>query len=168
MNDASLLAREIAGDAASNTANRIKPSEDRLNQIDQPAEDNTWHDVPDLNPAALKAQARDQYNKAKSTTKNEAQNAVNDANATAQDPNADTQAGLANTAGNVKQNAVQNISQNVPEEHKEKARDLQHRAKGYLGEKVPKERRDQTIYRLKKTIVEIQSHSDCMFAYPNW
>lgn len=31
----------------------------------------------------------------------------------------------------------------------------------YLSEKVPKERREQVIWRLKKMVIEIQGHADC-------
>lgn len=158
VSDASILARDIAGDAASNAATRLKPSEDRLNQIDDAAEDNTWHDVPDLSATNLRAQAKDQYTKNKPFSKADAQNAANQVGGTAQDENADTRAGAANVAGNLRDTA----GQNVPEDTKNKARDFQNRTKSYFGEKVPKERRDQTIYRLKKMVVEIQSHSDCM------
>lgn len=34
-------------------------------------------------------------------------------------------------------------------------------AKEYLSEKVPKERREQAIWRLKKMVIEIQGHADC-------
>jgi hypothetical protein len=36
------------------------------------------------------------------------------------------------------------------------------KTKNYLSEKIPKERREQTIWRLKKMIIEIQGHADCM------
>lgn len=42
-----------------------------------------------------------------------------------------------------------------------KKRELSDRTKAYLSEKVPKERREQTIWRLKKMIIEIQGHEDC-------
>ena len=58
-------------------------------------------------------------------------------------------------------NLKSTASENVPDETKDKARNFGNRTKGYLGDKMPKERRDQTIYRLKKMIVEIQGHSDC-------
>jgi len=35
-----------------------------------------------------------------------------------------------------------------------------------MKEKLPKERREQGIYRLKKMVVEIQGHQDCM-SYPS-
>jgi hypothetical protein len=31
----------------------------------------------------------------------------------------------------------------------------------YLSDKVPKERREQAIWRLKKMVIEIQGHADC-------
>ena len=159
VSDATILARDIAGDAASNAATRIKPSEDRLNQIDHPAEDNTWHDVPDLSATNLRAQAKDQYSKNKPFSKADAQNAANQVGGSAQDETADTKASAVNAVNNLRDTAEQNVS----EDTKSKARDLQNRTKTYFGDKVPKERRDQTIYRLKKMIVEIQSHSDCRF-----
>ena len=154
-----------------------------MSQIDHPAEDNTWHDVPNLSPAALKAQARDQYNKQKPFSKSDLQNASGDATAAAhpsgsrdpadaaalaaQDQQEGTNSGV--DPRNGAQNAVSNLrgtaSENVPEETKEKARKLQERTKNYAREKIPKERREQTIYRLKKMVVEIQSHSDCMYTF---
>ena len=184
VSDATILLRDVAGDAAQNAATRINPSEDRLGQIDNPAEDNTWHDVPDLSPAALKAQARDQYNKQKPFSKADLQNAQGDATAAAhpsgsrdpadaaalaaQDQQEGTNSGVDPRAGAT--NAISNLkgtaSENVPEETKEKARNFQNRTKNYVGSKIPKERRDQTIYRLKKMVVEIQSHSDCECTCP--
>ncbi|KAL9126541.1 MAG: hypothetical protein Q9217_004421 [Psora testacea] len=178
LSDATVLLRDIAGDAAQNAATRINPSEDRLNQIDQPADDNTWHDVPNLSPANLRAQAKEQYNKQKPFSKADAQNVAGDATQSAhpsgsrdpadaaglaaQDQQAGTNSGIdpqngANTAMNKLRGTA---SENIPDEHKDKARNAGNRTKNYFGEKVPKERRDQTIYRLKKMIVEIQSHSD--------
>ncbi|KAM0801332.1 hypothetical protein BDR22DRAFT_880439 [Usnea florida] len=176
LSDASLLLRDIAGDAASKSANKIKPSEDAMSRIDHPAEDNTWHDVPTV--SGLKAQARDQYNKQKPFSRGDVQNAAGDATQAAhpsgsRDPadaamleaesrNQGTDSGMdpeggANAAmGNLRSQA----SANVPDETKESARNYRDRTSAYLSEKVPKERREQTVFRLKKMIVEIQSHSD--------
>ena len=177
MNDASVLLRDIAGDAAQKTATKINPSEDALAQIDQPADDNTWHDVPKF--SNLKAQARDQYNKQKPFSRGDVQNAAGDATQTAHpsgsrdpadaaaleaesrdqgtDSGMDPRAGANTAASNLRGQA----SANVPDETKDKARNARDRTNKYFREKVPKERRDQTIFRLKKMIVEIQSHSDC-------
>ena len=177
VSDASVLLRDIAGDAAQKTATKINPSEDALNQIDEPAEDNTWHDVPNM--TNLKAQARDQYNKQKPFSRGDVQNAAGDATQTAHpsgsrdpadaamleaesrdqgtDSGMDPGAGANSAVGNLRGQA----SANVPDETKDKARSARDRTQNYMREKVPKERRDQTIFRLKKMIVEIQSHSDC-------
>lgn len=179
VSDASVLLRDIAGDAAQKTATRINPSEDRLSQIDAPAEDNTWHDAPNLSPANLKAQAREQYNKQKPMSRNDLQNAAGDASQAAhpsgsRDPadaamleadsrnqgtgsGQDPKAGANNALGNLRGTA----SQNVPDETKDRAINTKNRTADYMKGKVPKERRDQTIFRLKKMIVEIQGHSDC-------
>lgn len=177
MSDASVLLRDIAGDAAQKTATRINPSEDALNQIDDPADDNTWHDVPTM--SNLKTQAKDQYNKQKPFSRSDMQNAAGDATQTAHpsgsrdpadaamleaesrdqgtDSGMDPRAGANAAMGNLRSQA----SGNVPDETKEKARNTRDRTTNYMREKVPKERREQTIFRLKKMIVEIQSHSDC-------
>lgn len=150
-----------------------------MNQIDEPAEDNTWHDVPDLNPNSLKAQAKNQYSKQKPFSRNDVQNAAGDAtqaahpsgsrdpaDAAAREADArnqgtnsgmDPEAGANQAAGNLRNTA----SANVPDETKDKARNARDRTQNYVKSKVPKERRDQTIFRLKKMIVEIQGHSDC-------
>ena len=156
-----------------------------MNQIDEPADDNTWHDVPNLSPANLKAQAKEQYNKNKPLSQRDLQNAAGDATQAAHpsgsrdpqdaaqlqadaqqqgtDSGMDPQAGAQVAKDNLASTAKQNISSKIPDEHKENARNTRDRTQNYLKNKVPKERRDQTIFRLKKMIVEIQSHSDCSF-----
>lgn len=37
----------MASDASQQAANKLRPSEDQLSQVDQPAEENTWHEKPD-------------------------------------------------------------------------------------------------------------------------
>ena len=164
LNDASVLLRDVAGDAATNTAARVKPGEDKLSQIDQPADDNTWHDVPNLSRENIRKQATDQYNKNKPFNRQQAQDAVNQGQSDAQaqgDDQSAAQAGAATTAQNLKEQAKANI----PQEHQDKAVDAKNTAvqksKNYLNEKMPQERREQTIWRLKKMVVEIQGHSDC-------
>lgn len=179
MSDASVLLRDIAGDAAQKSATKINPSQDALNQIDEPADDNTWHDAPNLSASGLKAQARDQYNKQKPFSRNDLQNAAGDATQNAHpsgsrdpadaamleaesrdqgtDSGMDPQAGASSAVDNLRGQA----SANIPDETKDKARTGRDRAQNYMREKIPKERRDQTIFRLKKMIVEIQSHPDC-------
>lgn len=50
---------------------------------------------------------------------------------------------------------------------RDRAREAASKTKEYLSEKVPQERRDQGIWRLKKMIMEVQGHADCEFSlYP--
>ena len=86
MSDSNVLLRDIAGDAATKAAGKVNPSEDQLNQIDKPAEDNTWHEKPDFQ--GMKQQVRD-----KVPSKQERQEALGDATQAAhpqgtRDPNA--------------------------------------------------------------------------------
>lgn len=179
LNDATVLIRDIAGDAATNAAGKLNPNEDQLNQIDEPAEDNTWHDTPDLSKDRFKSGVQDRFGK-KATDpdawKNAAQDAQQDATQQAagtDDPEyaankardegtegVDAQSGAIAGAKNLKNQA----SANAPDEYKDKARDkkreLHEKSKNYLSSKMPQERREQTIWRLKKMVVEIQGHSD--------
>jgi hypothetical protein len=56
VNDATILIRDIAGDAAQKATNKVNPNEDQLAQIDKPADDNVWHDVPDVSSGNIKNQ----------------------------------------------------------------------------------------------------------------
>ena len=51
------------------------------------------------------------------------------------------------------------ISNAIPDEHKNLAREQVRQAKNYAKEKFPEERQKRFIYRLKKVVVENQSHS---------
>ncbi|KAH7419465.1 hypothetical protein BKA64DRAFT_650890 [Cadophora sp. MPI-SDFR-AT-0126] len=182
LNDATILIRDIAGDAASNAANKINPNEDDLAQIDKPADDNTWHDVPDMSAGNIKKQVKSTYSKQTPLHQEDLKAAAGDASQAAhpdgsRDP-ADTaalaqrdqqqgtssglnaDADVQNAASTLKQRA----SENVPEETKEKGRKTREQTKNYLSKKMPQERREQTIWRLKKLVVECQGHPDYMQA----
>ena len=167
LSDVVVLARDMAGDVAQKAASKVNPSEDRLNQIDEPAEDNTWHDVPSRDE--LKSRAKDAYGKNKPFSRQDlkeaGQEGVNQADEHPGDDQQSAQQGVNNAAGNLKER----MKANVPDEQQDRAietkQNAQARTKNYMKEKIPKERRDQTIYRLKKMIVEIQSHDDCMYHY---
>ena len=57
-------------------------------------------------------------------------------------------------------------SGNIPDEQKDRAKQYKTRTQEYLKGKMPKERREQTIWRLKKMVVEIQGHQDCEYPLP--
>jgi hypothetical protein len=185
LRDVQILLRDIAGDAAQKAANTVNPSEEALRQIDEPAEDNTWHDVPDLSPGKLKSQLKSQYAQNKPFSRGD----VQDAAQTAQDtginhaqnvPTSDdkTPGDLDGPAGaqegaragvdTLKSKAQQNVpdeTQDSVRETKDRARETKEnvaqRSKDYLRQKVPQERRDQTMWRLRKMVAEIQGHPDC-------
>lgn len=166
LDDALVLFRDMAGDAASNAANKVRPDEDRLNQIDQPAEDNTWHEVPDLSKDNIKNQASSLYNQNKPFSREDAKDAASTgADQAQQQPTSDNQQAAQAGATSAAQQLKDKAQANIPDEHQEKARDAKNaaaqRSKQYLSKKMPQERREQSIWRLKKMIVEIQGHSDC-------
>ena len=158
MNDAFVLVRDVASDGAQNAANKFRPSDEQISQIDRPADDNTWHENPDMSGGKLKEQFKSQYDKNKPFGKDEAKSAAEESKAAHAEGGTD--AGAATGAQNLKDKA----SANVPEDTKQKGREAFDKTKNYLGDKMPKERREQTIWRLKKMIVEIQGHQDCMFS----
>lgn len=170
LNDATILLRDIAGDAAANTANKVKPSEEQLQGIDQPAADNTWHENPDLSKDKL-------LNQAKSSLpfgKKDAKNAAGDVTAAADPAGSRDPTDLAARGAHEGQTgqptgidaraaadvAQKKIKENISEEDKDKARARRQQLNNYLKGKMPEERREQTIWRLKKMIVEIQGHQD--------
>lgn len=169
-----VLLRDIAGDTATKAANKVNPSEDELANIDRPAEDNVWHETPDLSKDNLKAQVQSRV----PIGKKDAKDAAGDASQAAhpegsRDPadaglaaaadkqqgtaSTDPQTGLKTGAQNLKDTA----SANMDEKDKDKAREYRERTQNYFKGKMPKERREQLIWRLKKMVVEIQGHQDC-------
>ena len=177
VSDASILLRDIAGDAAQKTANRVNPGEDQLAQIDQPADDNTWHEAPDLSKGSLKQQMQSRMPIGKKEAKDAAGDATQAAHPSgsrdpadaadlaAQDQQQGTSSGMdAQTGAKTGAKNLQNkFSQNMSEDDKEKARQYRERTREYFKGKMPKERREQIIWRLKKMVVEIQGHSDCEY-----
>ena len=57
-----MIVRDMAGDASQQAANKLRPSEEQLAQVDQPAEENTWHEKPD------KEQLKSKFKKNKSVS----------------------------------------------------------------------------------------------------
>jgi hypothetical protein len=179
VNDATILIRDIAGDAAQKAASKVNPSDDQLSQIDKPADDNTWHDPPNISAGNIKQRLKSSISKKTPLDKGDLRDAAGDASQAAhpsdsRDPvdtaalaqrdqqsgtasGLDAQSGLQNGAATLRQRAFDNI----PEEHKDRARQTKERTKNYLSNKMPEERRNQTIWRLKKMVVEIQDHPDC-------
>ncbi|KAK5142873.1 hypothetical protein LTR04_002079, partial [Oleoguttula sp. CCFEE 6159] len=178
LSDATILLRDMAGDAAQTAANKVNPSEDELNQIDRPAEDNTWHDVPNLDKDHLKNQVKGKINEQKPFGRGDLKKAAGDATQSAHPSGSRDPADAADLAARDQQDGTNSgmdaqqgaragyqslkdqASQNVPDETKDRVRERRDKANNYLKEKLPQERRDQAIFRLKKMVVEIQGHHD--------
>ncbi|KAL2860733.1 uncharacterized protein BJX67DRAFT_386370 [Aspergillus lucknowensis] len=162
LNDAIVIARDIAGDVSQKAANRVRPSEDQLAQVDQPAEENVWHEKPDVSGYREQIKSRFNKDKAEQATSDVAKTGVQTATGGQKptdtsdiDPHAGASA------------AYQHAREKVPDDQKEraqqvggKAQQVRGKAVNYLSDKIPKERREQTIWRLKKMIIEIQGHRD--------
>lgn len=160
LNDAVILLRDMVGDAATNAAGRVKPSEDALAQIDKPADDNTWHDAPDFSKS--KEEMKSRLQKAYKGNASEDAQTVADA-AAANGPTASAQAALDTANQKANQNVSEETKQKLEqskEDAKKKREEYRARAKDYLGKKMPEERRDQVVWRLKKMILECQQHPD--------
>lgn len=88
--------------------------------------------------------------------------AGNTANANAQGTGDDKQDAKQGAKAGI-QNFTSNVSGRFDEDQKQQMREYRERTNNYFKEKVPKDRRDQVIFRLKKMIVEIQTHQDCRY-----
>ncbi|KAJ6126885.1 hypothetical protein N7523_002497 [Penicillium sp. IBT 18751x] len=129
LSDATVLIRDIAADASQKAANQVRPSEEQLAQIDAPAEENTWHEKPNINKDDLKS-------KFKKSDKS-----------SVGDPSFD-------------ETTVTADNESVTPSEMSRRKKYANQTKEYLQDKIPKERREQTIWRLKKMVIEVQGHSD--------
>ncbi|KAH0562988.1 hypothetical protein GP486_002452 [Trichoglossum hirsutum] len=160
LNDAIVLLRDIAGDAATNAAARVKPSDEQLSQIDRPADDNTWHDVPNLSKDGIKNQLKGQFGTHKPLSGQDVRESVNRPGDAARQEGGDSGVDVQSGAQTTIQSLQQRANGNIPDETKDRAKDYRGRAKSYLIGKMPQGRREQTIWRLKKMVVEVQGHKD--------
>lgn len=143
VSDATVLLRDIAGDAAEKSARKINPSQDALSQIDKPAEDNVWHDNP--SGSAIKDQIKSTINRNKPANQSDLKDAASNASGAASSTGGNVDA---QTAANTKANAAVNAagstiqaraSDNIPEDTKNEAKEKQARyraeTKDYLKSK---------------------------------
>ena len=158
----------MAGDAATNAADSVRPKREDLDQIDHPAADNTWHDAPDMSKGALADKFHDYY---KGNPKEDLKAATAEGTSQAYPASTSGPGDLATSAGHHRQtdvssgadviggaatakDAVRRRAQdNIDDETKDKAKarkeEYRERTKNYFSRKMPQERRDQTIWRLK-------------------
>lgn len=132
LSDATVLIRDIAADASQKAANQVRPSEEKLAQIDEPAEENTWHEKPNISKDDIKGK----FKKNKGDKSSVASPSV-----------AESETGTADASS-------------VTPSEASRRKKLANQTKEYLSDKIPKERREQTIWRLKKMVIEVQGHAD--------
>ncbi|KAJ5183558.1 hypothetical protein N7492_001174 [Penicillium capsulatum] len=130
LSDATVLLRDIAADASQKAANQVRPSEEQVAQIDTPAEENSWHEKPNINKDDLKKRFKKKSDKSSTASASIAET---------------------NEAGD---------NASVTPSEMSRTKKLANQTKEYLSDKIPKERREQTIWRLKKMVIEIQGHAD--------
>jgi hypothetical protein len=173
----------MVGDAAQKAADKVKPLDDALAQIDQPADDNTWHDTPNFSRDSIRNQFKSTYSQNKPVSGQDLRDAAGDAAQAAHPSGSRDPSNVANmaaqdqrygtTSGVNAQSGIQSgantlrdrASTNLPDDTKDRARQTRERTMNYLKQKIPENRRERTIWRLKKMIVEIQGHPDCEFLH---
>jgi hypothetical protein len=147
VNDAGILMRDMASDSAQRAANVLRPSQEELGQIDQPAEEGVWHEKPQMSKDSIRAR----FGKQKTDRAQPSTNGVDGGAAVRTDGVDGPQKEVNGTDATKKEKAP--------------SKEVAARTRAFLAEKVPRERRDQTIWRVKKMIVEIQGHADCVLPF---
>ncbi|RYP11480.1 hypothetical protein DL764_000003 [Monosporascus ibericus] len=159
LKDATILLRDIAGDAATNTASRVRPSEEELASIDEPAQDNTWHDKPNFSKDNVKNQLYGTYKgDPKKDTRDVADSTANAAKRP--DGSLDPGAAARTAADRLKEKVPDEKRDETKQRTKQTAHEYRARTKDYLSKKVPEERRDRTIWRLKEAISTLLDLAD--------
>ncbi len=155
-----MVGRGIFADAASNVADRARPTQDELEQVDNAAptqqfEDSPEHNVNGVNGVnGVKPAVTDTTGVSPAAVKETQvdQPPVGDAAATT------VKEGDTTAAKKTFRSRFSAFKGRVPDKHKDRAHDEYEHTKKYFKEQFPQERRDQFAYRLKKVVVECQSH----------
>ncbi|EFR03238.1 hypothetical protein MGYG_06240 [Nannizzia gypsea CBS 118893] len=167
LQDATILIRDMASDSAQKAAGALKPSEEDLAQIDKPADENVWHESPNMSKDALMSRFK----------KNKAQGNVDGINGSHATNGTNGVHGVNGVNGSNGVNGVGGVASNqqvgtsgttdtgelkdeAAMKTKQRSKEAAERTRRFLSEKMPRERREQTIWRIKKMIVEIQGHAD--------
>ncbi|KAJ5125534.1 hypothetical protein N7448_004854 [Penicillium atrosanguineum] len=148
LSDATVLMKDIAADASQKAANQVRPSEEQLAQIDAPAEENVWHEKPNINKDDLKSKFKKRSDNASTGSPSVADYETTGTADRAITGTADRE--ITGTADN----------ESVTPSEMSRRKKYANQTKEYLQDKIPKERREQTIWRLKKMVIEVQGHAD--------
>lgn len=150
VSDATVLLRDIAGDAATNAASKVRPDDEKLAQIDRPAEDNTWHEAPNFSKENLKKQVQGVYkgNDPHGDAADVASDAVS-AGRTDSGVNVNAAIDAATKTAQDRTDIAPEDTEAAKEAARKRTAEYRARTQEYLKKKMPQERRDQTIWRLK-------------------
>ncbi|KHN97595.1 uncharacterized protein MAM_04610 [Metarhizium album ARSEF 1941] len=158
LKDTTVLMRDMVGDVATSAAGRIRPSEEQLGQIDRPAEDNIWHEKPDLSKESLRKQAKEIYG---GNAKKDAQDVAGAATNAALPQGAETnRVDTVAAQSALQQKLDEKVDPETKEQIKKRKEEYRRRTKEYFNKKMPEERKDQLIFRLKKMVLECQQHPE--------
>jgi len=144
LSDAAILGRSMFGDAATSLAGRVNPSQEQLAQIDTPAEDNSWIETPDFGDGGLRGKLKSQYSKASSWARK----------------NRPGSSASITIDGSAADHPLAPDDATTVSSSSSRRKEWQAKAKDYWGKKVPVERREATVDRLRKMVVEIQAHPE--------
>lgn len=154
----------MASDAASTAAQKVKPPPEAMAQIDKPAEEDKWHDKPDLSKENIQEQMQGVYG---GKPAEDVKVAGSTAASAAQDPNKGAQGAVAEGASTLQERGKSKANDESKEKAKQTKEDAKRKkeeylahAKEYFKKKMPEERREQTVWRLKKMVLECQRHPD--------
>jgi len=160
LQDCTVLLRDMAGDAATSAASKVRPSEEQLDQMDHAAEDNTWHEKPDFSKANLSKQTKGMFpGKVKKDVQDTAAaglDAAQNSGGDQLDPTAGVNATISAAQDKVDDHVDEKQKKNLLQIND----DFRRQAREYYDKKMPQDRKDQTIFRLKKMILECQQHED--------
>jgi len=139
LEDITLLIRDMAADGASKATQKLRPDQERLEQIDHPAPDDTWHEA-----APSVGEMKKSLKSSIGTRQRPTPQGTDDAS---------SQGFTTSGAGDASNEAAGRPERQTQDGAKD-------RTIAYLKTKVHQERRDKAIERLKKMVVEIQRHED--------
>ncbi|KAI4525606.1 hypothetical protein K525DRAFT_290071 [Schizophyllum commune Loenen D] len=194
LSDFGTIGRDVLAKGASEAAGKLRPSEDELARVDEPAPKGEFKSREQLEEEKQRLkEAKDQAKATASQAKASADQAEAQAKLYSHDerPVMNMSAGapieyetyeeqtfsssdssdfspITDANGTQKSRGMMNKAKGfrdgmlakIPGQHKDKAREQVDRGKDFIDDYFPQERRDQYIYRLKKVIVECQSHDD--------
>lgn len=158
-----------------------------MSQIDKPAAQNTWHDVPEISVSNAKDSIKSVL-KSNATVKGSSQASSSTSQANHSDgsrslgptntaevqkrhlspqPAIGSQAASRDSSPGIRDKISGPVSEGS-DANKSQVSDGRERVKNYLSNKISQERLEQTKVRLRKLVLECQEHHDCEFRFGNF